>query len=306
MAVDYYEVLGVPRNATEKEIKAAYRKLARKLHPDVNPGNKQAEERFKQISEAYEVLKDPEKRAAYDRFGANWQQWQQAQQRGHATTADFDPSEFHFDFGGGASDFGSDFGSIFETIFGRGAGFDVRTGRVDLGGFTTTTAPPRGLEADVEISLEEAYSGTQRQIRVGGRPLTVNIPKGVDTGSRVRLPGGAKGADGRTQDVYLNITVRPHPVFKRQGDNLLVDVQVPYYIAALGGDVYVPTLTGRVKMKVPAGVQAGQSLRLAGKGMPKLKGDGHGDLLARVVITVPKQLTPKERELLMQIAAEKH
>lgn len=304
MATDYYQILGISKDATEKEIKAAYRKLARKLHPDVNPGDRASEEKFKQISEAYEVLRDPEKRTAYDRFGPRWQQWQQAE-KAHATTdaGGFNVSgdEFNFDFGAGDA---GDFGSIFETIFGRGG--RAQTGTGGPGGFSYTTygapPPPQGLEAEVEVTLEEAFSGATRQVRVGGRELSVNIPKGVTNGSRVRLPGGAKSSNGLSSDVFLNIKVLPHSTFQRDGDNLVVDVKVPYYTAALGGDAGVPTMTGRVTMKVPAGVQSGQTLRLAGKGMPRLKGSGQGDLLARVMITVPKDPTPREKEVLQEIA----
>ncbi len=298
-AVDFYQVLGCPgRNRKRDQISLP------PARPEIPSGCESGGQSLRgEVQAGFRGVRGaarPEKRASYDRFGSRWNQWRQAQQHGGATTDDFDSgTEFNFDFSG--SDLG-DFGTVFETLFGHGAGAGTRQ-RVDLGGFTPPH--PQGYEAQVEISLEEAYSGATRQVRVEGRPLTVNIPKGVATGSRIRLAGGAQGPRGKKQDVYLTVNVRRHPTFTRDGDNLLVDAQVPYYVAALGGEVSVPTMTGRVKMRVPQGVQSGQSLRLTGKGMPKLKGDGNGDLLAKVVITVPKSPSPRERDLLTQIASEK-
>ncbi len=304
MAQDYYQVLGLSKNATEKEIKSAYRKLARKHHPDVNPGDNAAEEQFKKVSEAYDVLRDPEKRAAYDRYGPQWEKWQQAQ-AASATSSDYGGGggfNFEGDFNdvGFGQGYGSDLGSLFEGIMGGGRGRGARINVGDFGGFQV---PARNVEAEVDVSLEEAYAGAERQISMDGRRLTVKIPKGVTTGSKIKIAGEAPSANGKKGNIYLNVTVKPHQTFVREGDNLQVDVQVPYLAAALGGEVVVPTLTGRVTMKVPPGVQSGQSLRLQGKGMPHLKGTGHGDLMARVMITVPKQLSPRERELLSELAA---
>lgn len=296
-SADYYQILGVSKNATEKEIKSAYRKLARKHHPDVNPDNKAAEERFKQVSEAYEVLRDPEKRKAYDQYGPQWQQWQNAQKAGGPGDFGFTGGqEFHFDFGGGAEGFGS----LFENLFGGGASGSTTHGRrVDFG---RAQQPRQNVEASVDVSLEEAYSGVERQISLGDRRLKVKIPPGVTTGSKIRLAGEARRHNGHHGDLFLNVNVRPHSHFTRDGDNLTVDVQVPYLVAALGGEASVPTMTGKVSMKVPGGVQSGQTLRLHGKGMPHLKGSGHGDLMARIMVSVPKQLSPRERELLQEIA----
>ncbi len=299
MAESYYDILGVSKSATGKEIKSAYRRLARKHHPDVNPGDRASEERFKRISEAYEVLSNPENRAAYDRFGPRWQQAQKAGAAGQ----DSDPG-FHFE-STFDEDTAGDFASIFENLFG-GAGGDGggrRRTRVDLGGFGGFTPQPQHAEANVELSLDEAYSGTERYINIGGQRLSVKIPPGVKSGGRIRLAGKAPGRNGVRGDLFLNVTVREHRTFKRDGDNLLVDVAVPYLTAALGGEVSVPTLTGRVAMKVPAGIQSGQSIRLQGKGMPRPKGGGHGDLLAKAMITVPKELSARERELLTELAA---
>jgi curved DNA-binding protein len=302
MAESYYDILGVSKSATDKEIKSAYRRLARKHHPDVNPGDRASEERFKQISEAYEVLSNPENRAAYDRFGPRWQQAQKAGAAGQ----DFDPG-FHFD-SGFDEDAAGDFASIFGNLFGGAGGAASGRGgrrrtRVDLGGFGGFTPQPQHVEANVEVSLEEAYSGAERQISIGGQRLAVKIPPGVKSGGRIRLAGKAPGRNGASGDLFLNVTVREHRTFKRDGDNLLVDVSVPYLTAALGGEVSVPTMTGRVAMKVPAGIQSGQSIRLQGKGMPRPKSGGHGDLLAKAMITVPKELSARERELLTELAA---
>lgn len=304
---DYYSILGLNKNATEKDIKSAYRRLARKYHPDVNPGDQASEEKFKQVSEAYEVLRDPDKRRAYDKYGSQWQQWQKAEQAGGVPPGGFGGfggydatggEDFRFDFGTGGE---GDFGSIFENLFGgaRGKG---RGSRINLGDYGQPQ-PSSDVHSTVELTLEEAYSGVQRQLSVGTKKLNVKIPAGVDNGSKIRLPGEAPSVNGRKGDVYLEVRIKPHSTFARDGENLQVDVQVPYPVAALGGEVSVPTLTGRVSMKVPKGIQSGQTLRLNGKGMPRVKGGGHGDLRARVMVSVPKDLTPQEEEALRSIAS---
>lgn len=327
---DYYAILGVPRNATEKEIKQAYRRLARKYHPDVNPGDKSAEEKFKEISEAYEVLSDPEKRAKYDQYGEMWKYYSEQQQQ---------PGGFS---GGGRwqdlRDFGfGGLGDLFATLFGDAFG-GTRTAETDFG---TIFDASLDVEYPIEVSLEEAYHGATKSLSVslqdtcqqcGGtgaartrsgyftlgqvcstchgrgtvprnKRLEVRIPAGVQDGSKIRLAGeGLTGRGGQRGDLYLIVRMRAHPVFERKGDDLYVDVDVPYTTAALGGEVRVPTLKGSVTMKVPAGTQSGQVFRLAGQGMPRLKGGGYGDLYARVRVTVPRTLTARERELLQQLA----
>lgn len=289
---DYYKILGVDRKASQKEIKQAYRKLARKYHPDVNPGDKQAEEKFKEISEAHEILSDPEKRAKYDQFG---QYWQQAQAAGRGAGApprgDQGFEGFDFDIGGAEG-----FGDIFEMIFGGGATQQrgPAGGRVSVG---------RDLEYDIEVTLEEAFNGATKRLTLDGKRVDVKIPKGVREGSRIRLAGqGAPGLSGKRGDLYLIVKMRPHPRFERKGDDLHTEVSIPYTIGALGGEVQVPTLTGRASMKVPPGTSSGQAFRLAGQGMPKLSGAGRGDLYARVRLTVPKTLTEKQRQLLAELA----
>lgn len=284
---DYYEILGVDRNATEAEIKKAYRKLARQYHPDINPGNKAAEARFKEINEAYEVLSDKEKRAKYDRFGRDWQRYQEM------------PG-----FGGfGAGGFGAaDFADIFETLFG---GRGVRSN-------VTYRAKGQDIEQPVDITLEEAFSGTQRTLQVQSangalRSITVKIPPGVDTGSRVRIAGeGAPGIGGGPRgDLYLVINVLPHSRFERRGDDLYIRVPVDLYTMLLGGEVRVPAMGGRtVTLKVPAGTQNGKVMRVSGQGMPRLRdAQTRGDLYVTLDVSLPTSLSPRERELVEQLRA---
>ena len=305
---DYYRILGVDRNATEKEIKQAYRRLARKYHPDVNPGDKEAEERFKEINEAYEVLSDPEKRRKYDQLGASWQQWQ----RMGGNPRDFDWSQWfsrewpggrvHVEYGDLGDLFGEGiFSDFFRAIFG-----DVGT-RPRARWWEARPRYARGqdYEQPVEISLEEAFRGTKRVLEKDGRRLEVTIPPGVRTGSRVRIAGqGGPGiGGGRPGDLYLKVTVLPHPIFKRQGDDLHCEVPVDLYTAVLGGEVRVPTLEGDVMLKIPPGTQGGQTFRLRGKGMPNLRNPRQrGDLYVKVQVQVPQNLSRRERELFRELA----
>lgn len=313
---DYYKILGVDKNATEKEIKAAYRKLARKYHPDVNPNDPQAETKFKEINEANEVLSDPEKRSKYDQLGADWQRWQQTGgrpsdfnwgqyaggpggERVHVHYAS--PEDLEDLFGGG-----SPFSDFFTSIFGGMGG--GQAGR--SGGFEYRPQPRAGQDFahPVEISLAEAYHGTTRTLaKEGGRRLEVKIPTGAKTGTRVRMrgEGGAGAAGGQAGDLYLEVEVKPDSRFERKDDDLYVTVPVDLYTAVLGGEVRTPTLAGSVNLKIPAGSQNGQSIRLRGKGMPKLGKSGEfGDLYARLDVRLPTQLTSKQRELLEQLRHE--
>lgn len=304
MAKDYYDILGVGRKADEKEIKTAYRRLARKYHPDVNPNDKSAEAKFKEVSEAYEVLSDPEKRKMYDQFGANWEQAQNF--RGGFQNA----GEADFNFGGT----GGDFGTIFEQFFsGFGGGRGTKINMEDL-----QTAQPRDVEKIVEITLEEIDKGTRRtltyqtadavQTRDGAistipsnKKVEVSIPAGITEGKKLRVPGkGASGIRGRAGDLYVTIKWAPHATFKPHGDNLEVEVPVSFTTAALGGEVKVPTLRGSsLSMKIPAGTQSGQTFRLANQGIARM-GSSRSDLLVRVKITVPKTLTEEQKKLLKQ------
>ena len=287
---DYYAVLGVNKNATEKEIKQAYRKLARKYHPDVNPGSKEAEEKFKEISEAYEVLSDKEKRAKYDRFGEEWQRYEHQGAPGPGGYEHF--GDFNFDQGYGTGEFGD----FFEMLFGpRGAA------RQDIRG--------ADLEATIQITLEEAHEGATKSISVSpsgrqAKRLEMKIPPGVNEGSRIRLAGeGAAGPGGQKGDLYLIVRMKPNHTFERRGDDLYEDMTVPFTTAALGGEIQVRTMKGRVTMKIPSGAQSGQAFRLTGQGMPRLNKPGKGDLFVRLKVSVPKRLTDRQRELIQELAA---
>lgn len=308
MATDFYKVLGVPRGADEKEIKTAYRKLARKYHPDVNPNDKTAEARFKEISEAYDVLGDEEKRKLYDQYGSNWEH---VAAGGHVGPNVEDMGGFHIP--GGAGGFG-DFGSLFEQMFAGARGGGGRVG-VDFRDFEQHQ--PKDVEKVVEVSLEEIDSGTKRTLtyqtmdaqRTKGEVATVpttkkvevTVPAGIQDGKKLRVPGkGQAGANGKAGDLYVVIRWAQHPKFTVVNDNLEVEVPVNYVTAALGGEITVPTLRSNLTMKIPAGTQSGQTFRLGGQGITKL-GGARGDLMARVKITVPKPLSDKERSLLEEI-----
>jgi curved DNA-binding protein len=304
---DYYEVLGVPRTATQKEIKSAFRKLARKYHPDVNPNDPEPAERFKEITEANEVLSDPEKRKKYDQYGADWQQYEAWEKAGRPGGAPFgqnpnveyrtvNPEDLEDMFG---SD--SPFSGFFHDMFGTAAG--RRAGRG--AGFSAGPVAGSDIEAETSITLEEAYRGTSRTVELAGpdgstRKVEVKIPAGVSDGARVRAAGqGAAGhGGGGAGDLYIRVHVLEHPRFRREGDDVYVQVPVPLDVALLGGEVMVPTPRGtQVSLKVPPGTQNRTRLRLRGLGMPKLKGGGHGDLYAEVDVRLPSELTPELREL---------
>jgi curved DNA-binding protein len=297
---DYYEALEVPRTASAEDIRSAYRKLARKYHPDVNkePG---AEDRFKQISEAYEVLRDEEKRARYDQLGANWKAGQDVSGAGGFG----DGFRGGDGFGDVRVDFGSgDFSDFFEGFFGsRGArrGGRGAAGRAGFDGFSVRGGDH---EAVLELTLEEAATGGKRRISLGdGRDFEVEIPRGVRDGQRIRLAGqGSAGAGGGPSgDLYLRVRIKPHPRFRVEGRDLYVDLPVAPWEAALGAEVPVPTLSGSVTLKVPAGSSTGRRLRLRGQGLPSPDGSS-GDLYAVLAVHVPKRLTKKERELFEQLA----
>ena len=342
---DYYKTLGVDRKATPAEIKKAYRRLARELHPDRHPDDKTAERRFKEVNEAQEVLTDPAKRQQYDMLGANWDQ--HARASGENPYAGGDPfgpggpfagyaaqagqsGNVRYEFrGGGAEDF-SDF---FRTFFGGeapgasgSAGPGRATERPPAATTTRTRTTRRGglddllsklrfdggaeqdegqvdgrrgrsgdIDVEIDLSLEEAYNGSARLVQIGPKRLEVKVPRGVETGSKIRLSGKA-GSGSKAGDVYLITKVRPHPVFTRNGADLTREVPITLQEALLGGDVDVDTLGGRVILTVPAGTQQGQTFRLAGKGMPRLKGETAGDLFVRVKIVMPPKLEGKQKQ----------
>ncbi len=306
---DFYETLGVSRSASEKEIRQAYRKLARKYHPDLNPNDKQGEERFKEIGRAYEVLSDADKRKKYDRWGHNWERIEQAEKAGATAGAGFRgaPGGFRWTTtGGGGADAGFDdemLGGLFDQLL-RGAGRSGARAR------SNARIPGEDYEHPTEVTLEEAFAGAVRMIQIQepngqGKTIEVKIPPGVTDGSRVRVAGkGSAGVGGgRPGDLYLLISVQPHPRFKRDGDDLSVPVDVPLYAALLGGEVNVPTPRGtRLALKLPSETQNGQRFRLAGQGMPQLGSSQRGDLYAEVRVVVPSKLTDRERELFEELA----
>jgi molecular chaperone DnaJ len=314
---DYYQILGVSKNASEKEIKQAYRRLARKHHPDLNPNDKSAEARFKEINAAYEVLSNSEKRKKYDQFGEQWEYADQFAKAGGQERVRWD-----FGQGGTTFEYGdlSEFGDIFSSLFGvSGIGSRMRRG------------PQRGqdIESPIEVSLEEAYHGSKRIIqfqtaepctacggtgRVGNRVCTicsgtggkvipkrleVKIPAGVRDGSRIRIAGegGPGRAGGSKGNIYLVAKVLPHKLFERKGDDLYTEVSVPLATAMLGGEVRLPTLNGNLSLKIPAETQNGKVFRLAGKGMPKLGNSDYGSMFAKVKVVLPTNLTEEERKL---------
>jgi curved DNA-binding protein len=306
---DYYKILGVDKNADEQEIKKAYRKLARQHHPDMNPGNKQAEARFKEINEANEVLGDPEKRQKYDRLGSNWQAFERSGQ----DPSGFDWSQWMAGGPGGARTrveygdlndlFGQGgFSEFFQSIFGAASG---QAGRGQQ------TRPMRGRDAEypVEIMLEEAFQGAQRILSIDGRRIEVRIPAGVRTGSRVRVAGegGSGMSGGPAGDLFLAVQVQPHSMFERDGDDLQCEIPVSLTTAVLGGEVTVPTLTGKASLRIPAGTQPSQTFRLRGQGMPHLRDpQKRGNLLVKVQVRLPKQLTERERQLFQELATLEH
>ncbi len=306
---DYYKILGVKKSASQDEIKSAFRKLARKHHPDVNPGDASAEARFKEISEAYEVLSDPEKRQKYDTFGSQWKQYQRA----GGSAEDFDwgqwaaqpggqdmytrsvsPEEFEDLFGGGLGGF-SDF---FETLFGgvgsaRPAGYRER-------GYTPRPRRGQDVEQTVRIHLDEAFHGAQRVLEwEDGRRIEAKIPPGVRTGSRVRLSGqGQSGISGaQSGDLYVRIEVEPHPRFQRDGDDLRLTIHVDLFTMLLGGEVRVSGIDRSVDLTIPPETQNGKVIRLKGLGMPNLRNpDRRGDLYVTVKVKLPRKLSREEKE----------
>lgn len=285
---DYYKILGVKKDASQDEIKKAYRKLALKYHPDKNPGDKAAEDKFKEASEANEVLSDPEKRKKYDEVGANWKYYEQMgrqRQQQHAGGG------FGFGSGGGFSDFfESFFGAGFENIFGQqGQQQRQRTSR------------GRDLSGDLTISLEDAYHGTTRRINVGDSTFEMKIKPGVADGDKLRMRGkGGKGAGGGPPgDVIMRVNVLKHPVFKRDGQNLIMDQGVDFTTLLLGGKVRVRTMSGDIELSMKPGTQNGAKMRLKGKGMPVSgKADEYGDLIVVINAVLPKELTEEQRKLL--------
>jgi curved DNA-binding protein len=304
---DYYKVLGVERNASKDEIKRAYRKLALKTHPDRNPGNAKAEERFKEINEAYQVLSDPKKRSRYDQLGESYSQWQQ----GGAPAGGFNWDDWFTNspsgnvrvgVGGLEDILGGEFSEFFRSIFGGAPDMGVSTtGRGSTQRTRRTQAP--AYQQDVTISLTEVNKGTTRQIEIDGHRLEVRIPAGAKTGTKVRVANTVPtGTAGQKGDLYLVIHVAEDPRFEVKGNDLHTEVPIDLYTAVLGGEVTIQTLSGNVVLTIPAGIQSGQSIRLAGRGIPRLNSPGNiGDLYTHIKVKIPQNLTPRQKELFQEI-----
>ncbi len=307
---DYYKVLGVERNATADEIKKQFRKQAKKFHPDKNPGNAQAEKKFKEVNEAYEALGDPEKRKKYDQFGENYKQYQQGgggggaddffrqyQQRGGGG------AQYQGDFGdmfggaGGAAG-GGGFSDFFENLFGGGGG-----GRRHYGGGGARARAGQDYNAKYEVSLEDAYTGVDTVVNVGNEKLKLKLRPGVRDAQKLRIKGkGGPGIGGGPNgDLYLEVTVKPHKVFERKEDDLYRDLPISVSTAALGGKVTVPLLEGSISMTVAAGTNNGKVLRLKGKGMPVYGKESAGDLYLTVRLQLPEDLSKEELALFEQL-----
>jgi curved DNA-binding protein len=293
---DYYKILGVPRGSSADEIKKVYRKLAMKYHPDRNPGDKQAEDRFKEINEAYQVLSDPEKRARYDQLGEDYSQWQQKGAPGNYDwgrwSAGQGVQEVNLDdlFGGGS------FSDFFRSIFGGETVGQALRGRSSRG------APV--IQQPVTISLKEAFTGTRRTLQTDRRRVDVKIPPGVRTGTKIRVPAaGPARADGSPSDLYLVMDVAEDPIFERDGDDLHTHVTIDVFKAILGGEVEVKTVSGKVVLTIPAGTQPEQVFRVAGRGMSVLKRpQATGDLYVHLRVQIPRQLNARQRSLLEEAA----
>jgi curved DNA-binding protein len=308
---DYYKTLGIEKKADAEQIKRAYRKLAMQYHPDRNPGNKQAEEKFKEINEAYQVLSDPEKRARFDQLGDSYARYTQ---RGGA------PGSFNWEdwyvrtpgsgnvrveMGDLDDILGGGFSEFFSRIFGGLGGMPNAGGGTTPRGYSRTQVAKPTFEHEIEITLQEAYQGTSRRIELDGRRLEVKIPKGARTGTKVRVRDAiSSGAEGQKGDLYLVIKVKNDPNFERKEADLYTDVQVSLFTAVLGGEVTINTLSGKVVLTIPPGTQPGQTFRLVGRGMPLMRNpDSSGDLFVRANVEIPRNLSEKQRQLFQQLSS---
>ena len=301
---DYYKTLGVDRKASADEIKKAYRKLAMQYHPDRNPDDKKAEERFKEFNEAYQVLSDEKKRARYDQFGSSYSDWQ-----GRGAPGNFNWDDWVSQQGGQGRQGGSTQVNI-DELFGGGTFSDFFSSI--FGGGGARQARPRQRMApryqqSVGISLQEAYHGAKRQMQVGDRLKEVSLPAGARTGTKVRVTGaGPVGPDGQASDIYLLVEVADDPSYVRKGNDLHTQAKIDVFVAMLGGVVQVDTLSGKVVLTIPPGTQPDQVFRVAGRGMPLLKDPQvKGDLFVRIKVQIPRQLTTKQKKLLEEAAQTK-
>lgn len=287
--IDYYKILGVDRSASDEDIKKAYRKLARKLHPDLNPNDKDAKQKFQQINEANEVLSDPEKRKKYDKYGSDWRNAEQFEQQRQARQQSQYSNEGDY-FGDG----GGDYSSFFESMFGGGGG---RRQQTKFRG--------QDYNAELKIGLTEAMQTHQQTLTVNGKNIRITIPAGIENGQTIKLKGyGAPGVNGGPAgDLYITFNIPPHPNFKRSGDDLYTTAVIDLYTAVLGGETTIDTLGGKVKMKVNPGTQNGTKARLKGKGFPVYKKEGQaGDLYVTYEVKLPVNLSDEERRLFTELS----
>lgn len=329
---DYYKILGVSRDASSADIKKAYRKMAAKYHPDKNQDKPGAQKKFTDVGEAYEVLKDPEKRKLYDQAGSDWKQWQNRGGTGGENPFDWsryarqgagtgsgqryrvhvDPSSFG---GGRERGAGGGFSSFFDTLFGGGDPFaQTQRGRpAGAGRFQSQPAEPNGRDrasrkaADVEtpvtVSLRDVAEGVEKQFRVGGERVKVKIPAGIEGGKRLKMAGkGGTRPDGTRGDLYLKVEVEPEPNIERNGRDLIQGHPTDLYTALLGGTIDVPTLQGKIRLTIPAGTQPGRRFRVPERGLPEMKGQGKGDLYVEVKVELPEELSDEERALVQELA----
>ncbi|NMM49968.1 DnaJ C-terminal domain-containing protein [Marinigracilibium pacificum] len=299
---DYYDILGVDKKASQEEIKKAYRKLAVKYHPDKNPGDKTAEDKFKEISEANEVLGDPKKREQYDKLGKNWKQYQNAGYDPNAARGPFGQGGFNYQYQGDPSEFfgGGGFSDFFEAFFGGGR----RSGRRQSGFGGANDIPGNDLSGELSISLYEAYHGTERIVNIGPEKIKVKIKPGAYDGLKLRIKGkGQPGPTGKRGNVLLKVNVSEQKGYDRKGDDLYMDQEIDVFTLLLGGDVEIDSFTGKIKIKIPEGTKNDKTLRLKGKGMPEYNGKGHGDLYVRIKAKLPEKLNDEQKEMVKNLRA---
>jgi curved DNA-binding protein len=297
--IDYYKVLGIDKNASEKDIKAAYRKLARKYHPDVNPNDKEAHKRFQEVNEANEVLSDPEKRKKYDQYGKDWKhadQFESARQsQGYSSQGAGRRAYGGESFGGGFGD--QDYSDFFSSMF--GGGFQ--------GGGRRTQAKYKGQDfnAELQLHLKDAYHTHQQTLTVNGKNIRITIPAGIENGQTIKIKGhGGPGVNGGPNgDLFITFNIPNDPSFKRVGNDLFKTVDLDLYTAILGGEITIETMTGKVKLKIPPETQNGTKVKLKGKGFPKYKSEGHfGDLFVTYNVKIPTNLTEKQKQLFTELS----
>lgn len=309
--IDYYQVLGVAKDADEKTIKKAYRKLARKYHPDVNPDNPEAERKFKEVNEAYEVLSSPEKRAKYDRYGKNWEQaeaFEQARRQQGARRGDPFGGGTTYTYSTGEEFGGADFSDFFREMFGEQGGF-THFGGQGFGEGRRRTMASRGQDynAELELNLTEVLSDQQQVLTVGNRKIRLTIPAGLEDGQTIRIRGqGGPGRNGgENGDLFITFRIRPAAGFRREGRDLYTNHEIDLYTALLGGKTEVATIHGRLSVTIPPETANGKTIRLKEQGMPVYKKDGKGDLYVTLQVSLPQQLSEEEKELFRQLAAKR-